>query len=76
MPTAATHHEQENTPEATRCVALERRATTWQLGLTTGPGQTPRARTVTARQQECVLDEIAQAKRRVGLPDTAPVVSG
>ena len=30
---------------------------------------------MTARQQERVLDEIAQAKRRLGLPDTAPVVS-
>jgi transposase len=30
---------------------------------------------VTARHQEHVLDEIAQAKRRLGLPDTAPVVS-
>ena len=27
-----------------------------------------RTRTVTARQQELVLDEIAQAKRRMGLP--------
>ena len=31
--------------------------------------------TVTARHQERVLDEIVQAKRRWGLPDTAPVVS-
>jgi len=30
---------------------------------------------MTARQPERVLDEIAQAKRRLGLPDTAPVVS-
>src|SRR5262245_42320910 len=32
-------------------------------------------RLVPARQQERVLDDIAQAKRRLRLPDTAPVVS-
>src|SRR5258707_2468510 len=42
---------------------------------TTGHGQKPRERTVTARQHEHVLNEIAQAKRRFGLPETAPVVS-
>ena len=75
MTTAATHHEQENTTEATLFVAFELREKTWKLGFTTGQGQKPRERTVTARQQERVLDEIAQAKRRLGLPDTAPVVS-
>jgi len=48
---------------------------TWKLGFTTGHGQKPRERTVTARQQARVLDEIAQAKRRLGLPATSPVVS-
>src|SRR5712691_7872049 len=75
MTTAATHHEQENTTEATLFVAFELSEKTWKLGFTTGHGQKPRERTVTARQQECVLDEIAQAKRRLGLPETAPVVS-
>src|SRR5262249_15404634 len=75
MTTAATHHESENTPEATLFVAFELREKTWKLGFTTGHGQKPRERPVTARQQERVLDEIAQAKRRLGLPDTAPVVS-
>ena len=36
----------------------------------------PRERTVTARHHERVLTEIAQAKHRLGLPETAPVVSG
>src|SRR5262249_24350471 len=35
----------------------------------------PRERTVTALDQERVLDEITQAKRRLGLPEMAPVVS-
>src|SRR3989441_7955032 len=75
MTTAVTHHEQRNTIEATLFVAFELSEKTWKLGFTTGHGQKPRERTVTARQQERVLDEIVQAKRRLGLPETAPVVS-
>jgi len=75
MTTAVTHHEPENTIEATLFVAFELSEKTWKLGFTTGHGQKPRERTVTARQQERVLDEIVQAKRRLGLPETATVVS-
>jgi len=75
MTTAAAHNEHGNTTEATLFVAFELSEKTWKLGFTTGHGQKPRERTVTARQQERVLDEIAQAKRRLGLPETAPVVS-
>ncbi len=75
MTTAATHHEHGNTPAGTLFVAFELREKTWKLGFTTGHGQKPRERTVTARHQERVLEEIAQAKRRLGVPDTAPVVS-
>ena len=46
--------------------------TTGNLDFTTGPGQKPRACTVTAREPKRVLDAIAQAPRRVGLPETAP----
>jgi transposase len=76
MTTAATHNEQSPTPAATLFVAFELREKTWKLGFTTGHGQKPRERTMPARQQERVLDDITQAKRRLGLPDTAPVVSG
>ena len=75
MLTAVPHVEAENTTEATLFVAFELREKTWKLGFTTGHGQKPRERTVTARQQEHVLDEIVQAKRRFGLPETASVVS-
>ncbi len=75
MTTTVTHHEQRNTTEATLFVAFELREKTWKLGFTTGHGQKPRERTVAARQHEHVLHEIAQAKRRFGLPETAPVVS-
>src|SRR5713101_4805664 len=75
MTTAAPHHEQSNTTEATLFMAFELSEKTWKLGVTTGHGQKPRERTVTARHQECVRDEIAQAKRRMGLPESAAVVS-
>ena len=75
MTTAAPHHEHGNTPAGTLFVAFELREKTWKLGFTTGHGQKPRERTVTARQPERVLDEIAQANRRLRLPDTALVVS-
>jgi transposase len=55
-------------------MALDLREKTWKLGFTTGPGQQPRERGVAARHQARVLQEIAQAKRRFGLPETAPVV--
>jgi transposase len=75
MTRTATHQEQGNTTEATLFMSFELSEKNWKLGFTTGPGQKPRERTVTARDQERVLHEIAQAKRRFGLPETAPVVS-
>jgi transposase len=55
--------------------AFELSEKTWKLGCTTGHGQKPRERSVTARDQKRVLDEIAQAQRRFDLSETAPVVS-
>jgi transposase len=75
MSTAATHHANGNTTEAILFVAFELSEKTWKLGFTTGHGQKPRERSMPARDHERVLNEIAQAKRRLGLPETAPVVS-
>src|SRR6266704_2211356 len=75
MTTAAPHNEHGNITEATLFVAFELSEKTWKLSFTTGHGQKPRERTMTARHQERILDEIAQATRRFGLPETAPVVS-
>jgi transposase len=75
MTTPATRNVQECTTEGTLFVAFELSEKTWKLGFTTGHGQKPRERTVPARHQERVLAEIAHAKRRLGLPDTAPVGS-
>src|SRR5262247_855117 len=75
MTTPATRNVQESMTEGTLFVAFELSEKTWKLGFTTGHGQKPRERTVPARQQERVLDEIAHAKRRLGLPASAAVVS-
>jgi transposase len=50
------------------------REKTWKLGFTTGHGQKPRERSIAARNQTRVLQEVDQAKRRFGLPETASVV--
>ncbi len=75
MTTAATHTEHDTTREGVLFLAFELSDKTWKLGFTTGHGQKPRERPVTARDQDRVLDEIASAKRRLKLPETAPVVS-
>jgi transposase len=75
MTSPATCHVPESTTAGTLFVAFELSEKTWKLGFTTGHGQKPRERTVPARQQERVLEEIAHAKRRLGLPANAAVVS-
>jgi transposase len=75
MTTSATRNVREGMTERTLFVAFELSEKTWQLGFTTGHGQKPRERSIPARDQERVLSEITQAKRRFGLPETAPVVS-
>jgi hypothetical protein len=75
MTTAAPPHESGNTTEATLFVAFALREQTWQRGVTTGHGPQPRERPVTARHHARLLDDIAQAQRRVGRLATAPVVS-
>jgi transposase len=76
MTTSAPRHVRKSMTEGTLFVACELREKTWKLGFTTGHGQKPRERAIPARAQERVLSEMAQAKRRCGLPETAPVVSG
>ena len=75
MITPATHNAHDNIPEGVLFLAFELSEKTWKLGFTTGHGQKPRERTVAARHQMHVLQEVAQAKSRFGLSDTAPVVS-
>ena len=75
MRTTATPNEHDTTTERVLFLAFELSEKTWKLGFTTGHGQKPRERTVAARHQARLFHEIAQAKRRFGLPETAPVVS-
>jgi transposase len=74
--TTATHNQHDTTTARVLFMACALRAKTWQLGCTTGQGQKPRERSVAARPQARVLQEVTQAKKRCGLPETAPVVRG
>jgi len=71
MTTTATHNAHHTTPARVLFAAFVLQEKTWQRGFTTGYGQTPRTRSIAARDQTRVLQEVAQAKRRRGLPDTA-----
>ena len=73
--TTATHNGHDTTPERVLFVAFELSEKTWKLGFTTGHGQKPRERSFAARHQARVLQEVALAKKRFGLPESAPVVS-
>jgi transposase len=75
MMTTATHNEHATTTARVLFMAFELSEKTWKLGFTTGPGQKPRERGVAARNQALVLQEVAQAKKRFSLPESAPVVS-
>ena len=47
----------------------------WKLAFATGPGPAPREREMPARDVPRLLQEIAEAKRRLRLPADCPVVS-
>src|SRR5215831_14531008 len=74
MTSTAPHNAYGTTTERILFMAFELSEKTWKLGFTTKPGQKPRERAVAARDQGRLLQEIAQAKKRFGLPETAPVV--
>jgi transposase len=75
MMTTATQNEHYNAHEPGLFMAFELSEKTWKLGFTIGHGQPPRARTIAARDTQRLLNEVAQAKVRLGLGATAPVVS-
>jgi transposase len=74
MTPTATPNAHDTIPERVLFVAFALSEKTWTLGFTTGHGQQPRERSLAARNQTRVLQEVAQAKRRFGLPETAPVL--
>jgi len=59
----------------TLLLAFELGERTWKLGFTPGLGQQPRIRQIPARATNRVVEEVARAKARFGLPADAPVLS-
>jgi len=72
--TTATPTEHDTTTERVLLRAFALREKSWKLGFTVGHGHTPRERTVAARELTRLLQDIARAKKRCALPETAPVV--
>jgi transposase len=73
---AATCKDQAMTQQPTLFLAFELGVTTWRLGFTTGAAQRPRERTMPAGALHVLLEEMARAKQRFGLPKDTRVVSG
>ena len=61
MTTNAPPNRHDTVREATLFVSFELSEKTWKLGFTTGHGYKPRERSVPARNQERIVQEIAQA---------------
>ena len=74
MTTART--AQSNTAARVWYMALELGWDDWTVGCTVGLGQAPRQVSVRARELPGLWAQIAQAKRRLGLPAAAPVHRG
>jgi transposase len=72
----ATHDRDPNTAAVpTLYFALELGWTTWKLGFADAPARAPRQVTIPARDTDALEREIDRARRRLGLPDDAPVRS-
>ena len=71
----ATTHPTQSTGSQTLFVSLELSKSTWRLTSSIGPGVAPRERRIPAGSEVAFLAELAQAKRRFGLPADAPVRS-
>ena len=73
---SATHATQSTIPRVPAlCMAIELSLATCKLAFTVGSGQKPRIRSVPAGALLRLMDEIALAKRRFGLPKDAAVKS-
>ena len=71
----ATRNRHSTKAAAPLYLAFELGWSEWKLAFATGPADNPRLRTVGARKLPALLQEIALAKRRFGLPEDAPVLS-
>jgi transposase len=72
-----TKRKQAAQPKAAEAlyVAFELSWSEWKLAFATGPVENPRLKSVGGRDTQALLREIANAKKRFGLPDDAPVHS-
>jgi transposase len=68
----ATPREYTNRPSALY-LAFELGWSEWKLAFATAPADAPRLRTIRARHTAALVQEIAKAKQRFGLPADAPV---
>jgi transposase len=73
--TALTHPASTSVCEATVYVAFELGKKEWKLALSAGFGSEIVMRTILSGQLKSVVRVIAEARRRFGVSDTAPVVS-
>jgi transposase len=71
----ATHTPQATKSQAGLYLAFKLGWTAWKLGFSTGIAGAPRLRTMRARDLEALWDEVARAKKRVGLPEETRVYS-
>ena len=73
--TATTRHDECNSGPTRLLMALELGRYQWSVGFTTGVGQRPRRRVLRSEHWARLTDEMAAAKRRLGLRTDAPVMS-
>ena len=73
---ATPRKDQHRTEQPTLFLAFELGVNTWKLAITTGAAQRPRERSVPAGDVQAVQEELGRARRRVGVPEDARVVSG
>lgn len=73
MHTTAT--QVQSTPKPSLFLSFELGEAHWKLGFSTGIGQSPRQRVITARDVDALEREIRRAKQRFKLPAEAPVFS-
>src|SRR3972149_3138947 len=72
---AATREDEYSALAPVLYLAFELGDDFWKLGFTVGMGQQPRERNIAARDLDGLQREIRLAKKRFGLPETAPVLS-
>lgn len=71
----ATTHAPQSIGSQTLFLSLELSKARWRLTSSIGPGAAPRERQIAAGSELAFVAELAQAKRRFGLPMDAPVRS-